>query len=170
MMPRVARRISLVSLNFAFILVLLFPCFSQAQTQGQQAQPYFASFKSDEVNLRVGPSKDHPIIWVYHRKGLPVQVIDAHNEWRQIVDPFNDKGWVQKSLLSSRRSVLTHTKTVALRSHPSISSASIAEVEPGVVCVLQSCNQHWCKVEAGNYRGWLEKTTLWGVRPDEIIE
>lgn len=120
--------------------------------------------------MRVGPSKDHPILWVYHRKGLPVQVIDAHNEWRQIVDPFNDKGWVQKALLSSRRSVLTHTKTTALRSNPSISSASIADVEPGVVCILQSCNQHWCKVEAGHYRGWLEKTTLWGVLPDEIIE
>ncbi len=133
-------------------------------------KPYYASFRSNEVNMRVGPSKDHPITWVYHRKGLPVRVIDTHNEWREVVDPFNDHGWVKKSLLAPRRTVMTHSKTSSLRSNPSITSAVIAEVEPGVVCGLNSCNQHWCKVDAGPYRGWLEKSVLWGVEPTEILE
>lgn len=143
---------------------------AKSEAQADQFQPYFASFRADEVNMRVGPSQDHPITWVYHRQGLPVEVIDAHNEWRQVQDPYKDKGWVKKSLLSLRRTVYTTAKKTELRSNPSIQSSLIATVEAEVVCPLRSCNQHWCQVDAGNYRGWIEKTSLWGVRPDEIIE
>ena len=33
--------------------------------------PRFASLKTDRVNLREGPSKDHATKWVYERAGLP---------------------------------------------------------------------------------------------------
>ena len=35
--------------------------------------PRFASLKTDRVNLREGPSKDHATKWVYERAGLPVE-------------------------------------------------------------------------------------------------
>ena len=36
--------------------------------------PQFASLKTDRVNLREGPSKDHATKWVYQRAGLPVEI------------------------------------------------------------------------------------------------
>jgi L-alanine-DL-glutamate epimerase-like enolase superfamily enzyme len=40
--------------------------------------PRFVSLKSDRVNLREGPSKEHRTSWVYQRAGLPV--MHAHDE------------------------------------------------------------------------------------------
>ena len=36
--------------------------------------PRYASLKTDRVNLREGPSKDHPTKWVFERAGLPVEI------------------------------------------------------------------------------------------------
>jgi SH3-like domain-containing protein len=36
--------------------------------------PYWAALRAGEVNMRVGPSEDFPIEWVYRRQGLPVKV------------------------------------------------------------------------------------------------
>jgi SH3-like domain-containing protein len=160
-----------------FGLLMLLPWWmaasAAAQTIGsgyESFKPYFASLRSNEVNARVGPSKDHPITWVYHRQGLPVQVIDVHNEWRNIIDPEGDKGWVKKSLLSPRRTVITTADKNELRANPSPSATIIATVEKQVVCTVRVCSLHWCQVDAGVYRGWMEKASLWGILPAEIIE
>ncbi|MBR3194859.1 MAG: hypothetical protein IKF62_29145, partial [Bosea sp.] len=34
--------------------------------------PRYVSLKSDRVNLREGPSKEHRTSWVFQRAGLPV--------------------------------------------------------------------------------------------------
>ena len=36
--------------------------------------PRYASLKTDRVNLREGPSKDHATRWVFQRAGLPVEI------------------------------------------------------------------------------------------------
>src|SRR5258708_38429018 len=36
--------------------------------------PRFVSLKSDHVNVRGGPNKDHDVVWVYPRPGLPVEI------------------------------------------------------------------------------------------------
>src|ERR1044072_2296600 len=38
--------------------------------------PRFASLDSDKVRMRAGPGSDYPILWEYHRKGLPVEIIE----------------------------------------------------------------------------------------------
>ena len=37
--------------------------------------PRFASLRSDEVNLRVGPGENYPIEWVLKRKDMPVEIL-----------------------------------------------------------------------------------------------
>jgi len=37
--------------------------------------PRFVSLKSDKVNVRGGPTKDHDVTWVYTRTGLPVEIV-----------------------------------------------------------------------------------------------
>ena len=49
----------------------------------------FLSLKNEEVNLRTGPSFDHPIKLVYKKKYLPVIILDKFETWREIKDTNN---------------------------------------------------------------------------------
>ena len=68
--------------------------------------PRFASLKTDRVNLREGPSKDHATKWVYERAGLPVEITAEFEIWRKVRDSEGVEGWVLHSLLSGRRTAL----------------------------------------------------------------
>ncbi len=46
--------------------------------------PRFVSLKSDHVNVRGGPTKDHEVSWVYTRSGLPVEVTAEFENWRRV--------------------------------------------------------------------------------------
>ena len=59
----------------------------------------FVSLKSDRVNLRQGPGNNYPTAWVFRGAGLPVQIIDEVENWRQVRDAEGATGWVQQSML-----------------------------------------------------------------------
>src|SRR5262245_32373229 len=64
--------------------------------------PRFVSLKSEKVNVRSGPTKDHDVAWVYNRSALPVEVTAEFENWRRIRDWEGSEGWVYHSLLSGR--------------------------------------------------------------------
>ena len=68
--------------------------------------PQFASLKTDRVNLREGPSKEHATKWVYERAGLPVEITAEFEIWRKVRNSEGIEGWVLHSLLSGRRTAL----------------------------------------------------------------
>ena len=68
--------------------------------------PRYASLKTDRVNLREGPSKDHATNWVFQRAGLPVEITAEFEIWRKVRDSEGAEGWVLHSLLSGRRTAL----------------------------------------------------------------
>src|SRR5471032_2415903 len=68
--------------------------------------PRYASLKTDRVNLREGPSKDHPTKWVFQRAGLPVEITAEFETWRKVRDSEGAEGWVLHSLLSGKRTAL----------------------------------------------------------------
>ena len=68
--------------------------------------PRYASLKTDRVNLREGPSKDHATKWVFQRAGLPVEITAEFDIWRKVRDSEGAEGWVLHSLLSGRRTAL----------------------------------------------------------------
>src|SRR5262249_55177588 len=61
--------------------------------------PRFVSLKADEVNARVGPGADYAITWVFHRPGLPVEILAEFENWRQVRDSEGGTGWVAAPLL-----------------------------------------------------------------------
>ena len=79
--------------------------------------PYWASIRAEVLNMRVGPSQDYRIEWVYKRKGLPMKVVRVMEGWRLVQDPDGAQGWVVARLLnpSVRRSL---SVKVSLRSVP----------------------------------------------------
>ena len=140
--------------------------------------PRFVSLKSDRVNMRNGPSTEYPTSWVYKRAGLPLEVIKEYEGWREVRDADGATGWVLQSFLSGRRTALVPWEVkpdkpvprVALKAGDSSGSASLAEMEAGVIANLLSCDRKWCHVTIGDYRGYLEQKQLWGVYPDEVLK
>lgn len=129
----------------------------------ERTLPYWASIRSEEVNMRVGPSRDYPIDWVYKRKGLPVRVVRVREGWRLIQDPDGAQGWVVSSLLSPERSAMVTGEGVAqLREAPQANSALRWQVEPGVVGALGRCEGGWCEFDVNGREGWIGAARLWG--------
>ena len=57
-----------------------------------------------------------------------------------------------------------------LRREPSVSARAVARAEPGVIAKLLRCRDQWCEVDGGDYHGWLKRSEVWGVYPNERLE
>ncbi|MCP1197657.1 SH3 domain-containing protein [Acetobacter senegalensis] len=68
--------------------------------------PRYASLRADEVNMRAGPGRRFPILWVYHRRGMPMRIEREFDVWRLVEDPTGQKGWVQQATISGGRDFL----------------------------------------------------------------
>jgi SH3-like domain-containing protein len=125
--------------------------------------PYWASLRVDEVNMRVGPSENYPIDWVYHRQGLPVKVVRLYQGWRRVRDPDGAEGWIVARLLNPERTAVVVGKGLApMRAGASATSALRWNVEPGVVGKLGECEDGWCEFAVAKRAGWVEQDRLWG--------
>lgn len=130
--------------------------------------PRFVSTKTDETNVRRGPSLTHRIDWVFQRRGMPVEVTAEHGHWRRVRDRDGAGGWVHYSLLSGVRTVIVEQDMLDVFITPDPDAPISARFETGVIARLGECNADWCHISAGGYKGWVRKATLWGVDPDEI--
>ncbi len=135
--------------------------------------PRFVSLKNESTNVRRGPSSDHGVLYVYQRKGTPVEIVAEFEHWRRIRDSAGAEGWVYKSLLSGTRTILIAPwKTdivVELRRRPQATAALVARLEPGVQGEVESCNGAWCAISAGGYDGFVSQNMLFGVYPGETF-
>jgi SH3-like domain-containing protein len=136
--------------------------------------PRFVSLKSDRVNLREGPSKDHRTTWVFEKAGLPVEITAEFDTWRKVRDSEGTEGWVLHSLLSGRRTALVapwrKDQMFTLYAKPSTSSGATARLQPGVIANIKTCDGSWCQVFGDGFEGYIEQTSLWGVYQNEKIE
>lgn len=129
--------------------------------------PRFASLRSNKVNSHVGPGNNYPIEWTFERQGMPIEIINEFDTWRQIKDPQGTQVWVHKSLLSGRRNAMVQEKRRKLLKAPEKDAAVVAYVEPGVIGKLVECKKNWCYIQVKGYGGWLPRKFLWGVYPHE---
>jgi SH3-like domain-containing protein len=136
--------------------------------------PRFVSLKTDRVNVRGGPDKDHDVAFIYTRVGWPVEITAEFENWRRIRDSDGSEGWVYHSLLSGKRmaSVQLKSKTdlAALHAQPDAQSAVTARLQVGVLGTVKRCTGTWCLITGDGFDGWIEQHSLWGVYPEEKIE
>lgn len=132
--------------------------------------PRFVSLKTDDGNVRRGPSLSHKIDWVFTRRDMPLEVVDEYGHWRRVRDKDGAGGWVHYALLSGVRTVIVERDLTPLYVKPDPETLVSAYVEAGVVARLGACDLTWCRITADGARGWAEKAALWGVRPDELRE
>ncbi len=151
---------------------------SAAQAAGDATSglpvPRFVSLKTDRVNVRGGPDKDHDVAWIYTRVGWPVEITAEFENWRRIRDSDGTEGWVYHSLLSGKRMAAVQLKSktdlAALHAKPDAQSPVTAQLQSGVLGSIKHCNGTWCQLAGDGFDGWIEQNRLWGVYPDEKIE
>lgn len=153
------------------------PARAQATVTGPSGFPVprFVSLKSNEVNVRVGPSQDHRIGWTYVRGGLPVEIVQEFDNWRRIRDWEGSEGWVFHSLLSGQRTALVTPwersgMLTPLRAEARSDAPIRAELEPNVLVNVERCGNGWCRVSGRGFEGWIDQARLFGVYPDETID
>jgi len=146
---------------FALLPTMLLASAAPAQ---ESKVPYWASISAPEVYMRVGPSRNYPVEWVYAREGLPVKVLRVNQGWRYVEDPDGARGWMFSAMLSRKRGATVGGDTLApIRAQPDETSALKWNAEPGVVGAIGECAGGWCEFEAGGRAGWMPAARLWGV-------
>lgn len=130
--------------------------------------PRYVSLKTDEGNVRRGPSMSHRIDWVFRREDMPLQIIAEYGHWRRVVDSDGVGGWMNYAMLSGNRTVLVQTDMQPIYSSPDAEAPQNAILALGVVAELGTCQPDWCWISTGGYRGWAPKSALWGVDAGEV--
>lgn len=130
--------------------------------------PRFVSLKASEANVRRGPSLTHRIDWIFRRRHMPLMITAEHGHWRRVQDIEGAGGWVHYSLLSGNRTVIVMADMLPLNTRAQEDMPMVAQLELGVVANLLNCGPEWCRLNAGGYKGWVQKGDIWGVGADEI--
>ena len=132
------------------------------------------SLKYDQVNLRTGPGERFPISWVYQEKNYPLEVLDSFEIWRQVREVDGTIGWVNKTMLTQKRSVLIRQES-GLQEKPQPDSGIVAVLQPGVIAQLKECPAgNYCLLKVNyldkKYEGWFPRSAVWGIDKDEIVD
>ena len=145
-----------ITINF-FIFFLF--VFGSAYSKDE----FFLTLRNDKVNLRQGPSFDYPVKIFYKKRFLPVLVQDTSDNFRKIRDHENNTGWIHISQLSKKKAAIVIDDELILFNSSTIYSYPIAILKKGRLVKIKKCKNEWCKVVAGDYKGWLKKESLWGL-------
>ncbi len=138
--------------------------------------PRYLSLKADEVNVRRGPGRDHKILWVFKKLGLPVKVVSEYEEWREIEDQAGSKGWIYYGLLSRRRTAVTRNPNdmgleyFSLYDGASADDRAIARLGKGVIGHVIKCTGSWCHIAVNDQlKGWIPQKQIWGLFEKEPL-
>ena len=158
---------------FIIYLVLIYTPSAYTETLGNETGlkiPRFVSIKSNNSNLRVGPSKNYPIKLKYIVANIPVEVIDEYKNWRKINDYEGNKGWIHKSLIKGKRFAIVDTLyTEDLQVFNKPKGNNIGKIGKKNILEIDTCLKNWCKIKYKKNKGWVNKLNLWGIYKKEII-
>ena len=126
-------------------------------------EEYFLTLRNEKVNLRQGPSFDHPVKIFYKKKFLPVLIKDRSENFRKVRDHENNTGWIHISQLSKKKAAIVIDDKLILFNSPTIYSNPLAILKKGRLVKVKKCKNDWCKVITGDFNGWVKKESLWGL-------
>jgi SH3-like domain-containing protein len=126
--------------------------------------PRYVSLKFSIVNARGGPGDDYKLLWVYHVRNLPLQVVAETEDWRRVCDPDGQIAWVHRRTVAERRTVLLRPSgDLMLRKRPDAASEASATLVSHALADLDACKAGWCRLRVGHMGGWAPANLLWGV-------
>jgi len=147
-----------VQINKKQIIIILFTILFNSTLN---AEEIFLSLKKDKVNVRYGPSFDTPVKYIYKKINLPIKQIDKKENWRRIIDLKNNSGWIHSSQLKSSNSIITLENTTLFNKSTNFSKP-LAKINKGRLLVILKCEDNWCKIKSGAFKGWVKINKIWG--------
>ena len=126
-------------------------------------EEYFLTLRNEKVNLRQGPSFDYPVKIFYKKKFLPVLVQDKSDNFRKIRDHENNSGWIHISQLSKKKAAIVIDDNLILFNSSTKYSNPVAILKKGRLVRIKKCKEEWCRVNTGEFKGWVKKESLWGL-------
>ncbi len=129
--------------------------------------PRYVSLKSNDINLRIGSSKNYPIKLKYTKENFPVEIIEENQNWRKTIDFEGNVGWIHKSLIKGDRYalIIDSKKMVMIYNKPK--GKIIGEIGKYNIVRLKTCMEKWCLISIKDSKGWVNKKKLWGVYLNE---
>ena len=141
--------------------IILFIIFIFFKFSSYANEEKFLSLKKNKVNVRYGPSFEFPVKYIYKKINLPIKQIDKKENFRRIIDFKNNSGWIHVSQLKNVNSIIPLTDKILFKK-PSKFSKPLANVKKGRVLIVLKFDDNWCKVQSGEFKGWIINNNLWG--------
>lgn len=126
--------------------------------------PRFVALKKDHVRARFGPAFTYPVAYEFKQQGLPLKVIseDRDDIWRRVEDRDGRRMWIHRSMLAPNGHAVVNDRDAILRAAPKLEAPGRARLANGVMARIESCEDGWCRVNTGDFRGWVNAKALWG--------
>jgi SH3-like domain-containing protein len=150
-------------------LICFFVLIGSAFGSEKNPVPRFVSLKSKEVNARVGPGPNYPVEWIYIKAGLPIEVIAEFDTWRKIRDIDGTESWVHQNMLSFKRYAIVQNSEILMYPQETTTSVPLVRLQKGVIVELLKCRNEWCQVSTPDFKGWVQRASLWGHYPQEWL-
>ena len=147
-----------MQINFKISLIVFFLSFYTSVTL---AEGIYLSLKKNKVNVRYGPSLETPIKYIYKKINLPIKQIDKKENFRRIIDHKKNSGWIHISQLKKANSLIPLQDKILFKK-PSNFSKPLAKIKKGRVLIVLKCEENWCKIKTGKFKGWIRKKNVWG--------
>jgi len=125
---------------------------------------YFASLRSSKSNIRFGPGMNYDVKYILKLKLMPIKVTAEYDNWLEIKDFEGEEGWVNKSLITKRKTsiVVTNKKFITVHKSDFSKSKTVVRLENNVILDVVKCTQDWCYIKVESKKGWVKKSSIWG--------
>jgi len=144
-----------------FLIIIIFLLINPSSVISEEKY-YFLSLKKDKVYVRYGPGKNYPIKYIYKKKFLTIKVIDKKDNFRRIIDHKKNSGWIHQIMLRKLNSLIVLEEKIVFRKSTKFSKP-LAKLKKGRLVMIKKCKINWCKIEAGDYIGWIDTKNVWGI-------
>ena len=138
--------------------------FHRARAADNEAVPYWVSLRASQTNMRVGPSRDYRINWIYVRAGLPLKVLREMGGWVLVEDPDGARGWMLTQFVSRKaHTAIVRGAVTEIHENRDGSGRVMWRATPGVIArMVGDCSTDWCKVDIDGRQGFAQASALWG--------
>ena len=144
-----------------FLIIIFFLLLNSSSVVSKE-NDYFLSLKKNKVYVRYGPGKNYPIKYIYKKKFLTIKVIDKKDNFRRIIDHKKNSGWIHQIMLRKLNSLIVLEEKIVFKKNSKFSKP-LVKLEKGRLVIIKKCLPNWCRIETGNYSGWIETKNVWGI-------
>ena len=143
------------------VLIILIIFFYQLPSYSDEKN-YFLMLKNNKVNVRYGPSFDHPIKFVYKKKFLPIKILDKEENFRKIIDHKKNSGWIHISQLKKSSTLIVLEDKIMFKKNTKL-SRPLVKLEKGRLVVVKNCLVKWCIIKSDKFTGCIKNENIWGI-------